>query len=134
MKKIFLDTNFVVDLLLRDEFKMTSQRLLALGATKGCKFYISFLTVANFCYIARKLPKEKLYDFVLQMDSLFNIVANDAEQIRRAVMLEPSDIEDALQYQAARDVRCDVIITRNSKDFPFSKIEILSPLEFISRI
>lgn len=134
MKKIFLDTNFVVDLLLRDEFKETSQRLLALGATNGCKFYVSFLTVANFCYIARKLPKENLYAFVLQIDRLFNIVANDAEQIRRAVLLEPSDIEDALQYQAASDARCDVLITRNAKDFPFSKIEILSPMEFILRI
>lgn len=57
MKMIFLDTNFILDYFVREEYSSDAERLLVLG--KDClKFYISYLTVANFAYIVGKMPRE----------------------------------------------------------------------------
>ena len=42
--------------------------------------------------------------------------------------------EDALQYYSAKTVGADCIVTRNTKDFQFSEIEILTPSEFIKKM
>lgn len=126
MKKIFLDTNFVIDYLLREEWKPICQELLARGIRSKKKFYISYLTVANFAYIARKLPKDILYYKLDLLLSLFIVEDNTNRQIKRAIGLKAKDFEDALQYQTAIDADCDCIITRNEQDFGFSTIPVMS--------
>lgn len=133
MKKIFLDTNFIIDYLLREEFKKDSQQFLAEGSKRKCKFYISFLSVANFAYIARKLPSTELYDYLSAIRDLFNIIPNTDSQIMSAIELNAADFEDALQYQAALDAGCECIITRNEKDFGFSQIPVSSASDFVDR-
>ena len=55
MKRIFLDTNFLMDLLARGpEFSIPAKKLLDEGSIKNYEFYVSFLSVANFAYITRK--------------------------------------------------------------------------------
>ena len=39
--------------------------------------------------------------------------------------------EDAAQYRSAVAVSADCIITRNKKDFSFSKLPVLTPDEFL---
>ncbi len=126
MRRIFLDTNFIIDLLVRDEYKEEASNFLAEGARRGFKFHISFLTVANFAYVARKLPMNELHHLIDMISSLFVIVPNNAEQIKQAIALGANDFEDALQYQSALDSQCECIITRNEKDFRFSKIPVHS--------
>lgn len=90
-----------------------------------------FLTVANFAYVARKLPKEELYENLQMLVSLFDVVPNDYSQLSGAINLFASDFEDALQYEAAKTAQCKFIITRNQKDFPFSDIIVCSAQEFL---
>lgn len=126
MKRIFLDTNFIIDLLLREEYKLDSQVFLAEGIRKGYIFYISFLSVANFAYIARKMSKEKLYSHLQAILDLFKVVDCNSSQLSKAIAFASSDFEDNLQYQAAKDAKCSFIITRNGKDFDFSDIPVMS--------
>lgn len=130
MKRIFLDTNFIIDLLLRDEYKDVSQKFLAEASKAGYSFHISFLTVANFAYIERKLPKEVLTEYLTIIADLFDIVPNTQEQIISALSIDSKDFEDAIQYQTALSANCGCIITRNQKHFSFSKIPVLSAAEF----
>ncbi len=132
MKHIFLDTNFVIDYLVRDEYKHISRQFLSLAKSKGCQFYISFLSVANFAYIARRLDKEILYRYIATIEELFTILSNDSRQISAALNLSASDFEDALQYQTAVSNGCECIITRNGKDFKFSHIPVLSATDFMA--
>lgn len=131
MKKIFLDTNFIVDYLLRDEYKPVCQQFLAEAKSSRCKFYVTYLSVANFAYIARKLDNELLYCHLNSLCELFEVVKNDLKQIKKAINLQASDFEDALQYAAAKDAGCDCIITRNAKDFSFSDIPVMSATEYL---
>lgn len=131
MKHIFLDTNFVIDYLVRDEYRQISRQFLSLAKIKGCQFYISFLSVANFAYIARRLDKEILYKYIATIEELFTILSNDSRQISAALSLNATDFEDALQYQTALTNGCECIITRNGKDFKFSQIPVLSASDFM---
>lgn len=81
MKRIFLDTNFIIDLLIRDNYKSVSRQLLVSGRKQKMRFFISFLTVANFAYIMRRIPKEELYQYLQQLIDIFEILPNNIEQI-----------------------------------------------------
>lgn len=134
MKKVFLDTNFIADYLLRPEYKPVCQEFLAEGMRRKTRFYISFLSVANFAYIARKLPREMLYGYLTTIVELFNIVENNKKQLYKALALNSSDFEDSLQYRCAKDAGCECIITRNHKDFSFSDIPVLSASEYLGKL
>lgn len=133
MKKIFLDTNFLVDYILRNEHKALCENFLEDGIKKGRRFYISFLSVANFAYIARRLPSDILYHHLTMISELFNIIENNKIQLDNTILLKAKDFEDGLQYFNAKAKKCECIITRNQKDFYFSDIPVLSAQEFLDR-
>lgn len=126
MKNIFLDTNFIIDCFVREEYKHDAEIFLNKVKDEGYSIFISYLSIANFAYILRKIPKEQLYQLIHKLTTLFNIVSNDEYQIRKAIELSASDFEDALQYAAAITSNCECIITRNEKDFNFSEIPVMS--------
>lgn len=133
MKRIFLDTNFILDYLLREEYRAQSEDFMEACARIGCKFFISYLSVANFAYIVRKLPKDDLYRLLKTITELFEVIPNDSIQLRRAIELNADDFEDVLQYQSAISYKCDCIITRNEKDFIFSEIPVMSAPFFMQK-
>lgn len=132
--KIFLDTNFIIDWLFREEYKVSCERLLEIGNLKGYKFAVSFLSLANIAYIARKQPKEILNRCLTQVCKLFEIVPNNMTQVLESIKLDPPDFEDGLQYVSAIDAECDYIISRNCKDFTFSKIPVMPASEFLEKL
>lgn len=132
MKNIFLDTNFILDYFIRDDYKSISERLLTFGRSSGMRFYISYLTVANFAYIMRKLEPRELYAFIREILDTFEVISNTSMQIKDAISHHASDFEDALQYEAAMNSRCECIISRNKKDFYFAEIPVFTAEEFVS--
>lgn len=130
--KVFLDTNFVIDYLLRPEFKTISQEFLAYGAERHYEFYVSYLSVANFAYIARKLSVSERDCYIQSICELFKIVPCNSSQVYVALRLKASDFEDALQYAAALDAGCECIISRNAKDFDFSTIPVKTAAEAVN--
>lgn len=133
MKRVFLDTNFLVDYHLREEYFSITRKMLRMGTLQGAQFYFSYLSLANYAYIARKLPREALDQALTHTLSLFKIIPNTPRQITKALQLNAKDFEDALQYEAAMDAGCDCIITRNAKDFSFAEIPVLSAAEYLDR-
>ena len=43
MKNIFLDTNFIIDYFIREDFSGEAEKLLQKGHQKNMKFFISYL-------------------------------------------------------------------------------------------
>ncbi len=132
MKRIFLDTNIVLDLLMREEYKSQIRELIRVCAED--ELYISYLTIANAAYIMRKYSKDKIQENINLILELFEIIPNDRSQIEKAIKTEGSDFEDILQYQSARSVKCEVILTRNEKDFLFSEIPVMDVAKYLSII
>lgn len=131
MKRIFLDTNIILDLLIREEYKSQIKDLIYHCAED--ELYISYLSFANAAYIMRKYPKSELKEKLNLILELFEIIPNDKYQIQKALDTEGSDFEDILQYQSAKSLRCEVILTRNAKDFHFSDIPIMTVEEFLNQ-
>lgn len=50
------------------------------------------------------------------------------------MLLRAKDFEDALQYHSALSAHCDVIVTRNTKDFYFSELTVSTPAQFLSSL
>ena len=134
MKRLFLDTNFVIDYFIREDFQGNAEKLMTIEKKAKSQFFISYLTVANFAYIMRKMPVEDLKSLIRQICRSFIVISNTEIQIKRALDLNASDFEDMLQYQAAADAHCDCIITRNEKDFAFSDIPVLSPSSYLKNL
>lgn len=126
MNKLFLDTNFVINYFVREDFQGDSEKLMTIGRKAGTQFFISFLTIANFAYIMRKMQPEELKSLIRRICESFIVISNTEMQIQRALELSSKDFEDSLQYQAAVDAGCDCLITRNEKDFSFSSIPVMS--------
>lgn len=130
---ILLDTNIVIDYFIRDEYRNKIETLLMKGKSKSFRFYISYLSVANFAYILRKMPQSELYALIRKIMNIFDVVPNNSHQIDCAMAHCAKDFEDALQHEAAIDSRCDCIITRNLKDYYFSEIPVYSTDEFTEK-
>ena len=130
--RIFIDTNVLIDLLCEREGYEQAGHILALSDNPQCVLYTSVLSIANLAYILRKALKGKaLYHSLNKLSHRLNISPMTQESFERALLLEASDFEDALQYYSALQADCEVIVTRNKKDFKFSEITVSSPDEFL---
>ena len=58
----------------------------------------------------------------------------DSEDIFLFCGFDWSDYEDTVQYEVAKRHACDVIVTRNPRDFLKSDILVLTPDEVIENI
>lgn len=134
MRRLFLDTNFVIDYFVREDFQGDAEQIMKIEKMAGTQFFISYLTVANFAYIMRKMPPEDLKLLIKRICKSFIVISNTEAQIQKALELESTDFEDTLQYQAAYDAGCDHIITRNEKDYSFSEIPVKSPADYLREL
>ena len=134
MRHLFLDTNFVIDYFVREDFQGDAEKLMIIEKKAQSQFFISYLTVANFAYIMRKMQPDDLKSLIRKICRNFIIISNTETQIQRALNSDAADFEDMLQYQAALDANCDCIITRNEKDFDFSDIPVMSPSSYLNML
>lgn len=131
MKKIFVDTNIIIDLLIKRDGYIASAKILALAKDNDVTLYSSVLTMANIAYILRKsFVGDGLYQQMMKLSNILCVSDLTKKQFEQAISLKARDFEDALQYYCAIDNSCDVIITRNKKDFTFSTITVLTPEEY----
>lgn len=131
--KLFLDTNVVLDLLgERVPFYTSAAKIATLADKEKIRLVTSALTFATVNYILSKYEgqqkaKEKLRKFKV----LTRICSLDETIIEKGLNSNFSDYEDALQYFSALKSECDMLITRNGKDFKLSEIPVFTPDEFL---
>lgn len=130
--KIFLDTNVLIDFLTGRDGCAEATEILALGQYKKHKLYASFLTFANIAYILRKYPTADVKKSISELIKVVKVLKMDEDQLKNALEMVSSDIEDNLQYQCADSADVDIIVTNNVKHFRFSEIRVMKPVEFIA--
>ena len=93
---------------------------------------ISFATVNYFLskFENSKIAIEKLRKFKI----ISEICSLDAQTIEKGLNSSFSDFEDALQYFSATESECDLILTRNGKDFKKSLLPVMTPDEFLKSL
>lgn len=134
--KILVDTNILLDVLAeREPFYLFSARIWSLIQEELIEGYISAISVNNLFYIIRKLkgqkPAELFVDHVLNDFGVIDLTGNILKQART---VSKKDFEDLIQYFSALHEGCDIILTRNKRDFPATGIALMSPQELLRKL
>ncbi|SFN76628.1 type II toxin-antitoxin system VapC family toxin [Salegentibacter flavus] len=135
-KRLFLDTYVILDLLGERERYYEPMAKLATLADKGVLVLvvspISFATLNYFLakYESAKIAQEKLRKFKI----ICEICKLDEHIIEKGLNSSFKDFEDSLQYFSAVDSDCEIIITRNGKDFKKSLLPVMTADEYLKSI
>ncbi len=131
--KFFLDTNVILDLALdRSEFNTDAEAIFTLRDQGKIDIYISALTLASVAYFA---GKHKLNPFTIVGKFLdwTNVIQLEPIFFKQVLISDFLDFEDGLQYFTAVSMpSIEAIITRNTKDFKASAIQVLTPSQFLA--
>ena len=130
--KVFVDTNVILDVLLKREGYVEAAKVLLAGSQNDGTLCTSVLSMAHVAYILRKkIQGDALYVELGKLSKFIVTVGLSVEDYEQALQLKANDFEDALQYFCALSNGCDTIVTRNKKDFRYSVMRVLSPKEFL---
>jgi predicted nucleic acid-binding protein len=132
-RKIFVDTDVVIDLLTkREPFYQSAARVFSLAADKKIDLYISPVLISNLFYILRKiLGREEAINTIRKLRILVGIVNIDEEIVDLVLSSKFKDIEDGFQYYGALQGKIGILLTRNTKDFIGKEMSIMNCDEFI---
>lgn len=137
MKKVFVDTNILVDLIAdRKPFSKFAIELFSKAESGNVFLYTSSHSIATTHYLLKKYLSEKeLREVLLNLLEFINIIAVDIDVLKKGLKSKHKDFEDALQIISAYSIeKIDCIVTRNLKDFKDSEIPVLSPDEIIEQL
>jgi predicted nucleic acid-binding protein len=132
MKRVFLDTNIIVDLIAdRKPFSKYSIEIFKRAEDKRIKLYTSSHSIATTHYLLKKYLEEKLLREVLQnLLDYISVISVDIDVIKKGLRSKHRDFEDSIQILCAAKIeKIDCIVTRNIKDFRDSEIFALTPDE-----
>jgi len=132
VKTVFADTNVILDVLLQNEgLWEDSLRVFQLAERKEVRVCVSASSITDIFYISRKkLTISGARKAIEMLLNIFEIVGVDESDLRRALTVPISDIEDALQAWCAKKAGAEAIITRNGDDFKGIDIPVISPKQF----
>ncbi len=134
MKKLFLDTNIILDILAkRVPFYNEAAQLFSLADTGKVELFVSALSFANINYILSEMTTtDNARTTLSKLKAIVKITSLDEKIIALALNdVSFSDFEDGLQYYSALAANSNVIITRNLKDFQTSSIPVMTAKSFL---
>lgn len=132
--KILLDTNIILDILLaREPFVHASSEVFIRAEECVYDAYLTSNSIADIVYLLRKQIPESLkrQEIIKDLLRILDVVSVTKMDIIKALDLQFTDFEDALQTQCAKKSKIDYIVTRNTKDFTDKDIKALTPEEFL---
>ncbi len=133
MRRVFLDANIILDFVgERYPFFNSIAKVISLIDRKQLIFVVTPLSYATVYYL---LSKGGRNSYALNKLIKFKIVCEvcvmNEKILEQALHSDMKDFEDALQYFSALKAECDVILTRNGRDFKTSDIPVMTPEQFI---
>jgi predicted nucleic acid-binding protein len=134
MKRIFLDTNILIDYIDNRAGADAAEQIFACGFSGEALLFASSLTFANMAYIIKDRTQEEKYDALRQMAGVVEIVSLGKAEVKAAIDRPVKDFEDMLQYQCAKAAGCDVIVTNDRRHYDFSDIPHYSSAAFVEQI
>lgn len=134
--KLFLDTNVLLDFLLRRDGWESVAQLIDLSIRQEVRCCCSYQSIAEIAYIVRKSSDADVVRRIIkELMSWCEILSPTSQDIDTAIKLNHPDFEDILQILCAEMKDCDVIVTRNLKHFDgYTDIPVISCGALVSRL
>ena len=133
-KTIFVDTNILLDVLMRrEEFVHPAFHLWQLCEMQFVEGYVSAISFNNIHYILTKVNTRRNANRAMSLIlNSFHVVSTDERILRLATEMPGKDFEDAIQIHSARSCGASVIITRDRRHFSESQIPCMTPAQFLN--
>lgn len=133
--KVLLDTNIVLDYLLKRPQYFEPARTIFMGAYEGTiTAFVSASAVTDIYYlISRAKNNDTALRFINDLTHFIDVADVDKSVILKALHSKIADFEDAVQNFAAQKSGISHIITRNEGDFKNSELKVLSSYRFVKK-
>jgi predicted nucleic acid-binding protein len=132
---LFLDANILVSVLNHEmpAFTYTARILSLPQFNPKFKVFTSPICLAIAYYFAeKKCGSKRAIEKMQIVSKQIDIVSIGFDEVNSVNLNKKiNDYEDGLQYYAALNANCNMIITENIKDFYFSEIPVHSSKDFI---
>lgn len=134
VQHILLDTNVVIDMLLkREPFANEALEIFQLIESGDIKASVGATTVTTIDYLVTKFvgstQSRKLVTFLM---SLCEVAEVNKRVLLAALAAPMSDFEDAVIAESAKASGIPSIITRNGKDFVGCGLSVYSPSQWLA--
>lgn len=132
MKKFFLDTNIIVDLISdRKPFSKYAIEIFQKAEKGEIELFTSSHSMATTHYLLKKhIGEKELREILYSLLDFITVIAVDVDILKKGLLSNHKDFEDSIQIFCASSVEnIDSIVTRNVKDFKGSEIKVLTPDE-----
>jgi len=132
MIRLFLDSDVILDVLIKREHYIPAAELMTDLINKKYVGYTSPIVISNIHYIMSKYENSsKSIQNIKKLRMMLSILPIDEKTIDEALSLNFKDFEYSIQYVTAKNNKMDFIITRNKDDYKKSKITVLNAKEFM---
>lgn len=134
--RLFLDANILVSVLNKEYPLFTyAARIVSLADNKKFTVYTSPVCLAIAFYFSEKksgtrLAKEKI-KLLSEKLSITNMGKNEVLQALQNKQV--NDFEDGIEYYAAVNNKCGVIVTEDVDDYYFADIQVLAAKDFLQQ-
>ena len=131
MKRIFLDTNVLLDLI--DEKRSGHEealRLESLIEKKSLRGLLSWHSLSLIEYVGRReFGREGILEVIRGFLDVFQVPRTGSDEAKIALGFITSDFEDAMQIASAVAGKADYLVTNDGTGFEKSPVPVVSPLE-----
>jgi len=129
--KVLFDCDVLLDVVLhRSPHHQASGALLDWAERKTGRALVAWHTIANLVYMTDGDVEGYLRDLL----AFIEIPKTGANDLRYALSLRFTDVEDAMQVAAAVAGGADRIATRNGKDFKKSPVPAMKPADILREL
>lgn len=135
--RILVDTNIIIDALTgREPFREPAEQIFMLAANQIEDIYITASSATDIYYLIKKHlhNTDQAKDTISKLYELFFILDVTSNDCLEALSSGIKDYEDAVVSCCANRNRVDYIVTRNIKDFEYSKVKAILPDELIKLV
>lgn len=129
MKRVLLDTNIVLDVLLDRQPHVPASAAVWAAVEHGLsKGFLAAHAVTTVHYLVRKeLGNQEAKRTVDLLLRVFGVAAVDRGVVEQALQRPLADFEEAVAAAAAHAAGCSCVITRDPKGFRGSAVRALTP-------
>ncbi len=137
--RILLDTCIVIDVFQsREPFYKSAEKIFIGVAKNHYEGYITAKSVTDIYYLTHRCTHsdKETRKIITNLLSLFKVLDTTDIDVRKALVSEMSDYEDAVMTETAIRTEMDCIITRNKKDYLKLKSNtvVYTPDEFLKAL
>lgn len=129
--RLFLDTDVLLDVLLaREAFLEGSSKVVDWAESHPGQCAVSWHGLANIHYLC----EGRAEDFIKDLLNFAVVPKVGNEEMRHALSLKFSDLEDAMQAVVALAFDAHWIATRNTRDIEASPVRVISPDAWVAEM